>query len=204
MAKPFTAHGRDDVNDCVKRLYSLIGIQEADPDKVVAAQIADIISKSFPEPSAIKALQAERDSAVRLLNRYQAIDVAGEGTRRKQEGLALNRVKAQLDQLQDNIASLIAKYNGEEAAPEQGGRGPTDKKPVEATLGTAAPVAQPTQTKRPRTACPPCGRLARARRGSLWFRSLGVTLGLLAGGACSVVNFRWIEAGFDAAMGGPM
>jgi hypothetical protein len=46
--------------------------------------------------------------------------------------------------------------------------------------------------------------LALAALGSLWFRSLGVTLGVLAGGACAVVNFRWIEAGLDAAMGGPM
>ncbi len=40
--------------------------------------------------------------------------------------------------------------------------------------------------------------------GSLWFRSIGITMGLLAGGAVAVVNFRWIEAGFNAAMGGPM
>lgn len=46
--------------------------------------------------------------------------------------------------------------------------------------------------------------LALAALGSLWFRSLAVTLGVLVGGACAVVNFRWIEAGLDAAMGGPM
>ncbi len=40
--------------------------------------------------------------------------------------------------------------------------------------------------------------------GSLWFRSIGITMGLLAGGVVAVVNFRWIEAGFNAAMGGPM
>jgi len=40
--------------------------------------------------------------------------------------------------------------------------------------------------------------------GSLWFRSLGVTLGVLAGGAVAIANFRWIEAGLNAAMGGPM
>jgi hypothetical protein len=46
--------------------------------------------------------------------------------------------------------------------------------------------------------------LALGAMASLWFRSFGVTLGVLAGGACAVVNFRWIEAGLDAAMGGPM
>jgi hypothetical protein len=46
--------------------------------------------------------------------------------------------------------------------------------------------------------------LVLATAGSLCFRSLGVTLGVLVGGACAVVNFRWIEAGLDAAMGGPM
>ncbi len=40
--------------------------------------------------------------------------------------------------------------------------------------------------------------------GSLVFRSFGITLGVLVGGVCAVVNFRWIEAGLDAAMGGPM
>lgn len=39
---------------------------------------------------------------------------------------------------------------------------------------------------------------------SLWFRSFATTFGVLVGGACAVVNFRWIEAGLDAAMGGPM
>ena len=39
---------------------------------------------------------------------------------------------------------------------------------------------------------------------SLWFRSFSTTFGVLVGGACAVVNFRWIEAGLDAAMGGPM
>lgn len=46
--------------------------------------------------------------------------------------------------------------------------------------------------------------LALALAGSLWFRSPGITLGVLAGGAFAVLNFRWIEAGFQAAMGGPM
>lgn len=46
--------------------------------------------------------------------------------------------------------------------------------------------------------------LALAGVASLWFRSLGVTLGILIGGACAVVNFRWMEAGLNAAMGGPM
>ena len=46
--------------------------------------------------------------------------------------------------------------------------------------------------------------LALAMLGSLWFRSVAVSLGVLLGGAFAVVNFRWIEAGFDAAMGSPM
>jgi hypothetical protein len=46
--------------------------------------------------------------------------------------------------------------------------------------------------------------LALALAVSLWFRSPGITFGVLAGGAFAVLNFRWIEAGFEAAMGGPM
>jgi hypothetical protein len=53
--------------------------------------------------------------------------------------------------------------------------------------------------KRDALVCLALGALA-----SLWFRSLGITLGFIGGGVVAVVNFRWIEAGLDAAMGSPM
>jgi len=46
--------------------------------------------------------------------------------------------------------------------------------------------------------------LALAFVGSFWFRSAKISFGVLAGGAFAALNFRWIEAGFEAAMGGPM
>jgi hypothetical protein len=38
--------------------------------------------------------------------------------------------------------------------------------------------------------------------GSLWFLDFRVTLGVLAGGGLAVLNFRWMEAGLNAALGG--
>jgi hypothetical protein len=40
--------------------------------------------------------------------------------------------------------------------------------------------------------------------GSLAFRSLRVTLGVAIGGGLALLNFRWLEAGLDAALGMPV
>jgi len=70
---------------------------------------------------------------------------------------------------------------------------------ADTTAGDSAGLLTLTRIKRNALTCLVLGALA-----SIWFRSLGVTLGFIGGGVVAVVNFRWIEAGLDAAMGGPM